>query len=209
MSVNGVIVIMFKIKRLLELSPSLAIADFLAGVTAFLNAVPKIAPSLKTNYCFRTLLEIFTAAVSITAVLHMCLLATERYFAVFFPLKSRGWITDEKVNIYLGFTWLVAIIASGMPLFWLGKVMAHGKITKEYEKVLRKIEPTVFSGQHSSVYDDSSNVHSSYLYQDILENEEIAKIFTLARILSICSKYQNQQEDYYCEKKTKFCCPFC
>ena len=185
---NGTVVILFKVTGVSILSPtnrilfSLSIADFLTGVTVFLHAAIELDSSIKRNFSYRILVDVFTTAISISAILHICLISTERLFIVFFPLKSRVYFTSRKVKVCLACTWLLATISSGVQLIWLSRVL-DGDITAEDDDVLTKAEP-IYSVTSAVVFMAVPFIFTAVIYTKIL-----LKIRSLRKFPSIVRNY--------------------
>ncbi len=97
---------------------SLAFADCLVGIALVpIFYLSIFVIELKTNFyfCLTTCCFVFTS--SCLSMLHVLLIAIDRYIAIMFPLRYLSIVTPNTITILIISTWATALFCGLLPLF--------------------------------------------------------------------------------------------
>ena len=127
---NILVLLVFKSDvKLLKRTPannlllSLAINDLMTGLISLLQLLPFIISRMfhddgmkKLHY--RISLDISITLLSMNSVMHLCLLAAERYLSIFYALQFKGMVTTRRVRYCILLAWLISVLIASCPFAW-------------------------------------------------------------------------------------------
>ena len=92
---------------------SLACADLCAGITILWQSVFNFKPEMDLvgPLCLSRFIQI---APSYCSLLHLVVIATDRYLAILHPLRYHDFMTPRVANVLIGVTWTMAIILTAV-----------------------------------------------------------------------------------------------
>ena len=117
---------------------SLAVCDLATALGIFCVTLNIIFPDI-FGLPYRVLVDIYEAFLVKTLVFHLCGLTLDRYIALFFALRYQAIVTNIRVKRYLVVSWLVPLLASGVQLTWLHKIIL-GNATADDDTEIYKMD---------------------------------------------------------------------
>eukprot|EP00794_Sanderia_malayensis_P006228 gene6228-6944_t len=153
--VNAFVLHLFRVDRKLtrgvpanHLLLSLAVNDLLTGVASLFQILPFFEHHIfNTTHLFRLsylmALDVSIVMLSLTSVIHLCLLAAERYLSIFFALQFKGMVTTRRVRYCIVTTWAVSCFIALIPITWLWPLL-HGEVSPQRGQNIHMIN-TYFS----------------------------------------------------------------
>ena len=128
MLANILVLCVFKSdKNLLKRTPanhlllSLAFNDLMTGLLSLLQVLPyfeqKAFSPIWSNFAFA--LDLSITLLSLGSVIHLCLLAAERYLSIFYALQFKGLVTTRRVRYCILSTWAVSCAIALAPITWM------------------------------------------------------------------------------------------
>lgn len=134
---NGLVIVIFvkylKLKsKTNRFVISLAIADFLTGVSSFTQIFYFLYPSLSKNMvtCFlRYQVVTFTTLASVMTVTFTIF---DRFVAICYPHSYQKIMTNTATNVMIIFTWLYAFVISHFPYFGIHRWTPNSLCLYEY-----------------------------------------------------------------------------
>lgn len=125
---NSLVLCVFKSdKKLLKRTPannlllSLAVNDLLTGLASLLQLLPylKLQLFLAVLHHFTIGLDISISLLSMNSVIHLCLLAGERYLSIFYALQFKGLVTTRRVRYCILSAWAISSVIAFTPFTWM------------------------------------------------------------------------------------------
>ena len=92
---------------------SLSLADFMVGIIHLLGNIFRLQNEEILSKMFNQLVTMFV----LSSMLHLLIVATERYIFISYPLKYHTWITNNIIGLMIFLPWLVAFLTYTVPLF--------------------------------------------------------------------------------------------
>ena len=92
---------------------SLSLADFMVGITHLIGNIFRLQNEEIVSKMFNQLVTMFV----LSSMLHLLIVATERYIFISYPLKYHTWITNNIISLMIFLPWLVAFLTYTVPLF--------------------------------------------------------------------------------------------
>ena len=92
---------------------SLSFADFMVGITHLIGNIFHLQNEQTLSKVFNQLVTMFV----LSSMLHLLIVATERYIFIIYPLKYHTWITKNVIGLMIFLPWLVAFLTYTVPLF--------------------------------------------------------------------------------------------
>lgn len=142
-------------KKLLKRTPanslllSLAVNDLLTGLASLLQLLPYLNQQIFLEAAlnhFLIALDILIMFLSLNSVIHLCLLAAERYLSIFYALQFKGLVTTRRVRYCILSAWAASCIIAFAPFTWmwpllrrspdLSKAMKINKINIYYSAIV-------------------------------------------------------------------------
>ena len=127
---NTLVFFVFKSdKKLLKRTPannlllSLAVNDFLTGIASLLQVLPYLKQQvflyggLMRQYNIG--LDVSITILSVNSVIHLCLLAAERYLSIFYALQFKGLVTTRRVRYFIISAWSISCIIAVVQFIWI------------------------------------------------------------------------------------------
>ena len=148
---NTLVLCVFKSdKKLLKRTPpnnlllSLAVNDLLTGLASLLQVLPFLNRDLfltdKSVFArFSIGLDISIMLLSMNSVIHLCLLAAERYLSIFYALQFKGLVTTRRVRYCILSAWAISSVIAFTPLTWMWPLLQEKTDIADRRKI-HKIE---------------------------------------------------------------------
>ena len=136
MLANILVLCVFKSdKNLLKRTPanhlllSLAFNDLMTGLVSLLQVLPYFEQEafkpIWSTYPFA--LDLSITFLSLGSVIHLCLLAAERYLSIFYALQFKGLVTTRRVRYCILSTWAASCTIALAPITWMWRWLQGAK----------------------------------------------------------------------------------
>lgn len=142
---NALVLCVFKLdKKLLKRTPannfllSLAVNDLLTGLASLLQVLPYLKQQWfqKQPFIYFSIgLDISIMLLSLNSVIHLCLLAAERYLSIFYALQFKGLVTTRRVRYCIISAWAISTIIAVLPFTWMWPLFQDSVSKKQLLKI--------------------------------------------------------------------------
>ena len=148
---NALVLCVFRWDRkLLKRTPannlllSLAVNDLMTGLASLLQILPYLKREMFVpEYVLRQFLialDMSITFLSVNSVIHLCLLAAERYLSIFYALQFKGLVTTRRVRYSIISAWALSCIIGIVQVTWIWPHLQRNPSPAEVGMKIRKID---------------------------------------------------------------------
>ena len=131
-------------KKLLKRTPannlllSLAVNDLMTGLASLLQLLPYLNQQIFLETALRHFLIALDISItfhSLNSVIHLCLLAAERYLSIFYALQFKGLVTTRRVRYCILSAWAVSCIIAFAQFTWMWPLLRRSPDPSKARKI--------------------------------------------------------------------------